>query len=233
MLKYFTKIKINWYNIFMKETSVIDIISPIMIGPSSSHTAGAVRLGLLARKIFGEQPNAVIFKLYNSYAQTGKGHGTEKGLLAGVLNYSIDDRNIKTIFEQDLPIKYKFEYYDDYKKHPNGVDFVLESDNRRMTIYGESVGAGEVCVRMIDGFSVKLTGKLNTLMLVYDDVPGMISKVTSIIQPINIASLHCDRYAKGEGASMCICIDGELQEDKLNLLKEIDRVYFVSYIRKL
>ncbi len=217
----------------MKETSVLDIISPVMVGPSSSHTAGAVRLGLLARKIFGEQPEKVTFKLYNSYAQTGKGHGTEKGLLAGVLNYSIDDRKIKTIFEQDLPIKYKFEYYEDYKKHPNGVDFIFEAGNRRMSVYGESVGAGEVCIRTIDGFSVKLTGKLNTLMLVYDDIPGMISRVTSIIQPINIASLHCDRYAKGEGASMCICIDGDLEENKLESLKEIDRVYFVSYIRKL
>lgn len=217
----------------MKETSIIDIISPVMIGPSSSHTAGAVRLGLLAKNIFGETPKKVTFRLYNSYAQTGKGHGTEKGLLAGVLGYSIEDRKIKNIFDENLPIQYKFDYCEDFKKHPNGVDFFFESDSRKMHIYGESVGAGEVCIRTIDGFSVKLTGKLNTLMIVYEDIPGMISKVTSIIQPINIASLHCDRYAKGEGASMCICIDGELDDEKLNEVKKIDRVYFVSYIKKL
>ena len=98
-----------------------------------------------------------------------------------------------------------------------------------------SVGAGEVVVRTIDGFSVKLTGKFNTLMIVYDDIPGMISKVSSLIQAKNIiiASLHCDRYAKGEEASMCICIDGDLDSDVINAVKTIDRVHFVSYIKKL
>ncbi|MBQ8168177.1 L-serine ammonia-lyase, iron-sulfur-dependent subunit beta [bacterium] len=221
----------------MKQTSIFDIISPVMIGPSSSHTAGAVRLGLLAKNIFDDIPSKVIFKLYNSYAQTGKGHGTEKGLLAGVLGLSVDDRRIKNIFEQDIAkgIQYSFEYYEDFKKHPNAVDFVFEKDGRKMEIYGESVGAGEVAVRKIDGFTVKLTGKYNTLMLVYEDVPGMISKVTSLIQEknINIASLHCDRYAKGEEASMCICIDGDLTADVIEAVKEINKVYFVSYIKKL
>ena len=104
-----------------------------------------------------------------------------------------------------------------------------------MKIYGESVGAGEVAVRKIDGFSVKLTGKFNTLMIVYEDIPGMISHVTSLIQAknINIASLHCDRYAKGEEASMCICIDGDLDNDVIDAVKSMDKVYFVSYIKKL
>ena len=218
----------------MKQTAIFDIISPIMIGPSSSHTAGAVRLGLLARNIYGKEPLNVTFKLYNSYAQTGKGHGTEKGLLAGVLGLDVDDRRIKNIFDDELAnnINYKFEYGDDFKKHPNSVDFIFDNE---MRIYGESVGAGEVCVRKINDFSVKLTGKLNTLMLVYEDIPGMISKVTSLIQEknINIASLHCDRYAKGEEASMCICIDGDLDKDVIDSVKKMDKVYFVSYIKKI
>ena len=82
----------------MKKTSIFDIISPVMIGPSSSHTAGAVRLGLLAKNIYDAKPSKVVFKLYNSYAQTGKGHGTQKGLLAGVMGLSVDDRRIKNIF---------------------------------------------------------------------------------------------------------------------------------------
>ena len=218
----------------MKQTAIFDIISPIMIGPSSSHTAGAVRLGLLARNIYAKDPKKVTFKLYNSYAQTGKGHGTEKGLLAGVLGLDVDDRRIKNIFDDVLAknIQYKFEYGEDFKKHPNSVDFIFDDD---MHIYGESVGAGEVCVRKINDFSVKLTGKLNTLMLVYEDVPGMISKVTDLIQKknINIASLHCDRYAKGEEASMCICIDGDLDAEVIDGVKKIDKVYFVSYIKKI
>lgn len=220
----------------MKQTSIFDIISPIMIGPSSSHTAGAVRLGLLAKNIYGGTPKKVVFKLYNSYALTAKGHGTDKGLLAGVLGLSVDDRRIKDIFNSELvkDIDYRFEFEENFKKHPNAVDFVFEN-GRSMKIYGESVGAGEVVVRNIDDFSVKLTGKYNTLMIVYEDLPGMISKVSSLIQAknINIASLHCDRYAKGEDASMCICIDGELDDDVINKIKSIDKVYFVSYIKKL
>lgn len=218
----------------MKQTSVIDIISPVMIGPSSSHTAGAVRLGLLARNIYNGNPKSVIFRLYNSYAQTGKGHGTEKGLVSGVLGLNVDDRRIKNIFDEKPSFEYKFEYYEDFKKHPNGVEFVFDGSHH-MEIYGESVGAGEICIRRINEFYVKLTGKFNTLMIVYKDIPGMISRVTDLIQKknINIASLHCDRFAKGEEASMCICIDGELDKDITKAIKEIDKVYFVSYIKKL
>lgn len=218
----------------MKQTSVMDIISPVMVGPSSSHTAGAVRLGLLARNIYNSQPKSVIFRLYNSYAQTGKGHGTEQGLLSGVLGLGVDDRRIKNIFEEKLPFDYKFEYYEDFKKHPNGVEFIFDG-GLHMEIYGESVGAGEVCVRRINDFYVKLTGKLNTLMIVYEDLPGMISKVTDLIQKknINIASLHCDRYAKGEEASMCICVDGDIDDEITTAIEKMDKVYFVSYIKKL
>ena len=96
----------------MKQSSLFDAIAPIMIGPSSSHTAGAVRLGLLAKNIFDDELKKVTFKLYNSYAQTGFGHGTDKGLLAGVLGFSVDDKRIKNVF--NLPevqkIQYNFEY---------------------------------------------------------------------------------------------------------------------------
>ena len=114
----------------MKKSTLFDIISPIMIGPSSSHTAGAVRLGLLAKNIYKLQPNKVVFTLYNSYAHTGKGHGTEKGLLAGVLGLSVDDRRIKDIFNSELAkqIEYEFEYADNFKRHPNAVDIEFSGD---------------------------------------------------------------------------------------------------------
>ena len=144
----------------MKKSTLFDIISPVMVGPSSSHTAGAVRLGLLARNIYKNKPEKVIFKLYNSYAHTGKGHGTEKGLLAGVLGLSVDDRRIKDIFNSDIAkeIEYEFEYCDNFKYHPNAVDMTFIGENN-MFISGESVGAGEIAVRKINDFTVKLTGK--------------------------------------------------------------------------
>lgn len=220
----------------MKKSTLFDVITPVMVGPSSSHTAGAVRLGLMAKNIYKNEPEKVIFRLYNSYAHTGKGHGTEKGLLAGVLGLSVEDRRIKDIFNSELAksIEYKFEYYDNFKFHPNAVDIIFEGENK-MFISGESVGAGEIAIRQINDFHVKLTGKYNSLILVYKDKPGMISQVSSLLQyhNINIASLLCDRSAKGEEASMVISIDGNIDNSMIETIEEIPEVYFVSYVEKL
>ena len=217
----------------MRQSSIMDIISPIMVGPSSSHTAGAVRLGLMARNVYDAPIKKITFRLYNSYAQTGKGHGTDKGLLAGILGLRVDDTRIKNIFESNLAreIDYKFEYKEDFNRHPNAVDFLFDG-NLSMQVSGDSIGAGEIVITKIDNFSVNLTGKYNTLLLVYKDVPGMISRVTKRID-VNIASLQCDRYAKGDDAPMCICLDGEVDKSLIETLKAFDDVYMVRYIRKL
>ncbi len=220
----------------MRQSSIIDIISPVMAGPSSSHTAGAVRLGLLARNVYNAKPDKIIFKLYNSYALTGKGHGTDKGLLAGLLGFSVDDPRIKHVFdtEEAKQINYEYEYYEDFNRHPNAVDFVFEG-GLNMTLSGASIGAGEIVLTQINKFSVNLDGKYNTLLLVYEDMPGVISAVTSIIQEdnVNIASLHCDRSGKGKDASMCICLDGELSKHCLREVSELKHMYIVRYIKKL
>ena len=220
----------------MKKATLFDIISPIMIGPSSSHTAGAVRLGLLAKNIYKKCPAKVLFKLYNSYALTGRGHGTDKGLLAGVLGFGVDDRRIKDIFNSRFSneIEYSFEYLQDFSRHPNSVDIYFEGGTN-MFISGDSVGAGEIRITKIDNFNVSLAGDYNTLILVYRDKPGMISHVTSLLQSkkINIASLSCDRNAKGREASMVICIDGNLDDSIVETIEKIKDVYFVSYVKKL
>lgn len=220
----------------MRQPSIIDIISPIMAGPSSSHTAGAVRLGLLARNIYNAKPDKVTFKLFNSYAHTGKGHGTDKGLLAGFLGFSVADERIKNIFDtfEAQSLNYEFEYLDDFNRHPNAVDFVFEG-GLNFSISGNSLGAGEIEITKVNDFSVKLNGKYNTILLVYNDMPGVISHVTKIIQDdkVNIASLHCDRSAKGRDASMCICIDGELSKQGFNAISDLQNMYIVRYIKKL
>ena len=207
-----------------------------MAGPSSSHTAGAVRLGLLARNVYNAKPDKVTFKLYNSYALTGKGHGTDKGLLAGLLGFPVDDERIKNVFDtpQAKELQYSFEYLEDFNRHPNAVDFVFEG-GLNFFVSGNSVGAGEIVITKINDFSVNLNGKYNTILLVYEDKPGVISRVTGIIQEdnVNIASLHCDRSAKGKDASMCICIDGELSKNCLNILSNLKDMYIVRYIKKL
>lgn len=220
----------------MRQSSIIDIISPIMAGPSSSHTAGAVRLGLLARNVYNTKPDKITFKLYNSYAHTGKGHGTDKGLLAGILGFSVDDVRIKNVFDtpEAKELNYSCEFLDDFNRHPNAVDFIFEG-GLNMTVSGDSIGAGEILLTKINNFSVNLDGKYNTLLVVYEDVPGVISAVTHIIQEdnVNIASLHCDRSGKGKDASMCICVDGELSKRCLNAVSDLKKMYIVRYIKKL
>lgn len=220
----------------MKQRSLFDVISPVMTGPSSSHTAGAVRLGLLAKNIYKEKPQKVTFKLYNSFAQTGKGHGTDKALLAGLLGYRVDSENIKNIFnsKEVKGIEYFYEYEQNIDRHPNAVDFIL-SGKINMSISGNSVGAGNVEIVKIDDFTTKISGEYNTLLLFYKDKPGMISKVSGLIQDanINIASLDCDRNARGQTASMCICLDGEIPEGIIYNIEKIDDVYFVRHIKTL
>ena len=220
----------------MKQRSLFDVISPIMTGPSSSHTAGAVRLGLLVKNIYDATPKKITFKLYNSFAQTGKGHGTDKGLLSGFLGYNVDSEAIKNIFDttEAKNIEYDFQYEQNIDRHPNAVDFILEGEIN-MKISGNSVGAGNVEITKIEDFSTKISGEYNTLLLFYKDKPGMIAKVSTLIQNknINIASLDCDRNARGKIASMCICIDGDISQEIINNIKEIDDVYFVRNIKKL
>ena len=215
-----------------KTKTLFDVIGPVIIGPSSSHTAGAVRIGLLSGKIFGEKPDNVKFKLYNSFAKTGKGHGTDKGLLGGVLGFDVDNENIKNAFEiaGQRGIKYEYEYLEDLSRHPNSVDVIF--NNGEMEISGYSVGAGEVCINRINGYNFNINGDYDTLILIYKDKPGMVYRVTALIQgqDVNIASMHCDRHDKGKEASMGICLDSPLPEYILRKLHEIDEIYLIRNI---
>ena len=216
----------------MNKKTLFDVISPIMVGPSSSHTAGAIRLGLMARNIYSKPIEKVYFKLYNSFAQTGFGHGTQKGLFAGILGHSVSDMKIKNIFDLVKDVEYKFEYAEDLSRHPNSVDIEINDD---MKISGESVGAGEIKITSINGFSVSISGNYHTILLMYKDKPGMISTVSNIIQSqnINIASLHCDRNEKGGTASMYIALDVQAPDNIVDIISKIDDVYFATQIRKL
>lgn len=216
----------------MEQKSLFSVISPIMVGPSSSHTAGAVRLGLMARNIYKNEFKKVKFVLYNSFAKTGFGHGTDKGLLAGVLGYSVDEVCIKNIFDIVENIEYSYEYREDISRHPNSVDITFDD---KMTVSGDSVGAGEIRINNINGFSVNIDGSYDTLLLMYKDVPGMISQVSDIIQKqkVNIASLHCDRSSKGGTASMYLALDIPVGDDVVDKVKQIKDVFFVTNIRKL
>ncbi len=221
-----------------KVKTLFDIIGPVMIGPSSSHTAGAVRIGLIAGNIFGEIPSKVRFRMYNSFAKTGKGHGTDRGLLGGILGMDVDNDSIKKAFDnaKKLGVDYEFEYLEDYNRHPNSADIILEHpDLPKMEISGISKGAGEVAITKINGYKFNINGDFDTLILIYKDKPGMVYRVTALLQGqnINIASMHCDRNAKGQEASMGICLDGVLPQYVIDELAKIDEVYLIRNIEML
>lgn len=216
----------------MEQQSLFSVISPIMVGPSSSHTAGAVRLGLMARNIYNAPCKKVKFVLYNSFATTGFGHGTDKGLLAGFLGHSVDDSCIKNIFEICKNIEYSYEYIQDIARFPNSVDIIIDEKRK---ISGDSIGAGEIRITNIDEFAVNINGNYDTILMFYKDKPGMISKVSDIIQTynINIATLHCGRSSKGGIASMCIELDIPAENQIIENIKALKDVFFVTNIRKL
>ena len=217
----------------MKYISIFDIVGPAMIGPSSSHTAGAVRLGLLASKIYKKKPNWVKFTLYNSFAKTGIGHGTDKGLVGGILGLHVDDPAIKDAFKlaKNEKINLEFTTAIDNDRHPNAVDIKFYNESS-MLISGNSLGAGEVQISNINNFKVDLRGDFPTLLLIYKDQPGMIWKVTKYIQDanINIASLKCERNEKGREASMTICLDSILDDELLKKIELIAGMYTVRNI---
>lgn len=220
----------------MNEASILDIISPVMVGPSSSHTAGAVKIGLLARNIYGNDIDEVKITLFNSYAQTGSGHGTDKGIIAGLLGFGVDNVIIKDVFNswEASKIKYHFDYQESFTHHPNAVEFEF-SGCLDMKICAKSVGGGEVEVYKIDNFDVNLNGNYNTLIIVLNDTIGVISKITGIIQKhnINIAQLNCDRKSKGSISSCCLCLDGEANEEMLDEIKYQISPHLIRYIKKL
>ena len=221
-----------------KEKTILDILGPVMTGPSSSHTAGAVRLGLMAAKISGSPVLNVKLNLYNSFAKTGKGHGTQNALLAGLLGFNVDACEIKNaqLIAMEKGLEFQFAYFDDYNRHPNSADFIIKNEEGlQFTVKGSSIGAGEICISEINGFSFNLKGDYNTLLMMYKDTPGMIYRVANLIQSrnINIASMVCDRNAKGKSASMGICLDSMLPEETYLKLKEINDVYMIRFIERL
>ncbi len=217
----------------MNEISILDIISPIMVGPSSSHTAGAVRIGLLVRNIYNKKIKKVKIILYNSYAKTGPGHGTDKGIIAGLLGFNVDDTIIKDIFNtpEASKLEYIIDWEESFTRHPNSVDFIFDD----MTISAKSVGGGEIEVDRINDFSLSINGKYNVLVLVVKDKPSTLARIADIIQKndINIASINCDRYARGKNTSCCIALDGDIKNSAIEEIKKEINPCLIRYINKL
>jgi len=195
--------------------SLLDIIGPVMVGPSSSHTAGACRLGLLV----GGTPDRARIELHGSFARTGEGHGTDKAIVGGLMGFRPDDERIRDalgIAERE-GLDYRFEKTtlgEENEVHPNTVRVTIERGDRSSVMVGSSLGAGRVLVTEIDGYPVEVTGNYHTIVLVAEDVPGSVARIATILAEdgINIATLRLTRKQRGGDAFMVIEVDEQPDE---------------------
>ena len=219
----------------MRQRSLFDVVGPVMIGPSSSHTAGAVRLGALARAVFGGQPSRVVIGLHGSFASTGRGHGTDLALVAGLLGMTPDDPRIRDAMRlaEENALDITFDDVDLGEVHPNTASFQMrDKSGRTMRVVGSSLGGGDVVVSSIDDFEVEITGELPTLLVEHQDRPGEIAAVSRILAEgaCNIAAMRVSREARGARALMVIETDAPVPGD---VLARIDAVAAVSAVRRV
>ena len=192
--------------------SLLDIIGPVMVGPSSSHTAGACRLGLLARGLVGGTPERARIELHGSFARTGEGHGTDKAIAGGLMGFRPDDERLRTALEiaEREGLDYHFEKTTlPEGSHPNSVRMTVERGDRHAIMTGSSLGAGRVQVTEIDGYPVEVSGAYHTIVLVAEDIPGSIARIATLLAEdhINIANLRLTRKKRGGDAFMVIELD--------------------------
>lgn len=222
----------------MKNYSSFDILGPIMVGPSSSHTAGACRLGKIGKKIAAEDLKEVTFYLHGSFAKTYQGHGTDKALVAGILGMEPHDPRLKDSFEiaKKNNIKIDFQEINLENSHPNSVKIVMKSVNNNETIViGSSIGGGNIKIIEINGLSIEFTGEYPTLITKHLDKPGVIAKVTTILAQydVNIAFMKVYRQSKGEMASMIVECDQPIPEEIIKSIKDTDGIEDATIINSI
>jgi L-serine dehydratase len=215
--------------------SLLDIIGPVMVGPSSSHTAGACRLGLLGRCVVGGTPQSALLELHGSFARTGEGHGTDKALVGGLLGFRPDDERLRTALEiaEKEGLDYRFEKTTiSEDAHPNTVRMTLHRGEEQVVLVGSSLGAGRVKVTEIDGYPVEVTGSYHTMVLTAEDTRGSIARIAGILAEdgINIATLRLSRQRRGGDAFMVIEADDPLDE---RVCEDIRALPWVRWVRAL
>ncbi len=208
---------------------VFDVVGPVMIGPSSSHTAGAARIGLMAREILDDEPVEAQLTVYGSFAKTYKGHGTDKALVAGLLGFSADDVRLRTSFDiaAQQGLKIVLSRSDDEVDHPNTVRIAMTGKTgRKMEILGVSMGGGKIEIREINKAVVALSGEEHTLITIHRDQPGIIAQATTImaIGHINVSNMRVFRSAKNATAVMFVCTDSPVPVDMVNMIKNISAI---------
>lgn len=224
------KDKVSMINIF-------DMMGPVMVGPSSSHTAGAARIGNMGRTLLGEEVARADIGLHGSFAETGFGHGTDRALLAGLLGMKPDDLRIPNAYEEAnrAGMAYSFRTVELRDAHPNTALLELTGKSgKKLTLQASSIGGGAIVVNKIDGIDVNFTGDFNTLIVRNQDESGSVAAITSILSQvhINVANMSVNRHRRGGDALMVIETDQHIKPRQVEFLSELPGILSVTYYDK-
>ena len=220
-----------------RKVSILDVMGPVMVGPSSSHTAGTARLGRVAYEILDEDPVAIEFHLHPPLALTYRGHGSDFALVGGSIGLNVDDPRIPEALRiaEQMGVEIAFSEEDLGDVHPNTVRVAIRGATRNVEIVGSSTGGGVIEVFKINGFQARFKGDSPTLLLFYRDRPGMISEVTGIIaeEGINIASLYCSRKQRGKDAFMQIDVDSPVSDAAIGRICAMHDMKEAKYLDRI
>lgn len=212
-----------------ERSSIFDMIGPVMIGPSSSHTAGVVRIGRFTRKILGVEPEEVTIIFYNSFATTYEGHGSDRAVLAGLMDFNTDDDRVREALhiaaERNIVVHFK-SIMSAPKLHPNSIRVSARAGDRTVETLGVSRGGGLITIAEIDGFHANLAGQSDTLIVLADDVKGSIAFISSVVahDDCNIATMIVTRRAKNNFAKLIMELDSEPKSSTIDYLRTLSWV---------
>lgn len=219
---------------YVKYNSVFDIIGPVMIGPSSSHTAGAARIGKAARNLFGKEPTWARIHLYESFAKTYKGHGTDFALVGGLLGYETDDTRMSKALDTAQEKGMDVEFIEDSAgtDHPNTARLIIGNDTDQIELVGISIGGGKIEITELNGFVLRLSGNHPAILIMHNDRYGAIASVTEILakHEINIGHMEVNRKDVGKEALMVIEVDQNVEDGILSELGSADHIIQISKI---
>lgn len=215
--------------------NIFDIMGPVMVGPSSSHTAGAVKIGYISRKLLGETPIKARILLYGSFLTTGKGHGTRMAIVAGLMGMKPDDIRIPNAMNIAAQQGFEIEFGEAVLKdaHPNTAQLFLEGESgRTLEVIGQSLGGSRINIAEIDGIDTNFSGDYPTLVVHNQDQPGHVSEVTSMLahKGVNIATMQLYRASRGGEAVMVIECDQEIPNEGIDWLRKVEGVNKVTYL---
>lgn len=216
---------------------LFDLIGPVMIGPSSSHTAGAARIGLTARMLLGEDLTRAEIGLHGSFAKTYRGHGTDRALVGGLMGMSVDDERLRDslYIARDAGISVHFQHVMIRGAHPNTVRLTVTGVSGRMlVIEAASVGGGNIEVHRIDGLGVNFTGKENTMIIRHTDITGAIASITGTLakKNVNIANMQGYRRQQGGDAMIVMELDGVPDQEAIDIIRALPGVQAVTFLAR-